>query len=54
MENIVECPVCGMEFPQSRAGATAVHDAQTYYFCSAGCRDAFVANPGRYVANTGS
>ncbi|MCA0251082.1 MAG: YHS domain-containing protein [Actinobacteria bacterium] len=54
MENIVECPVCGMTFPQSQAGATATDDAQTYYFCSTSCRDAFVANPGRYVGNTGS
>ncbi|MEA4945280.1 MAG: hypothetical protein VB080_12690 [Propionicimonas sp.] len=54
MENIVECPVCGMEFPESQPGATAVHDAQTYQFCSTRCRDAFVADPGEYVGNTGS
>jgi YHS domain-containing protein len=47
------CPVCGM--PVDRATApTATHDAQTYYFCSTGCRDAFVADPGSYVGNTGS
>ena len=54
MEYLAECPVCGMKFPQEQAGASAVHDAQTYYFCSAGCRDAFVANPGLFVGNTGS
>ncbi|MGC3956077.1 MAG: YHS domain-containing protein [Propionicimonas sp.] len=54
MENIIECPVCGMELPQTQAEAAAVHDAQTYHFCSVGCRDAFVADPGRYVGNTGS
>lgn len=54
MDNTVECPVCGMQFPQSNAGATATYDAQTYYFCSTGCRDAFVEDPGRYVGNTGS
>ena len=32
MENVVSCPVCGMEFPQSQAGASAVYDAQTHYF----------------------
>lgn len=48
-----ECPVCGMAVdPQS--APTATHDAQTYYFCSTGCRDAFVADPGSYVGNTGS
>ncbi len=48
-----ECPVCGMTVdPQTAPSAT--HDAQTYYFCSEGCRDQFVADPGRYVGNTGS
>lgn len=47
------CPVCGM--PVTDASAyIAVHDDQTYHFCSAGCRDAFVEDPGRYVGNTGS
>ena len=49
MENIIECPVCGMEFPQQQAGATAVQGAQTFFFCCTGCRDAFLADPGRTV-----
>ncbi|MFT4109942.1 YHS domain-containing protein [Propionicimonas sp.] len=48
-----ECPVCGMPLDQTTA-PSAVHDAQTYHFCSQECRDAFVADPGRYVGNTGS
>lgn len=53
MSSQTECPVCGMAVdPQSAPSAT--HDAQTYYFCSTGCREAFVADPGRYVGNTGS
>lgn len=52
--NIETCPVCGMTFEQSDAGATTTYDSQTYYFCSEGCRDAFTADPGRYVGNTGS
>ena len=47
------CPVCGMTVdPQTALSAT--HDDQTYHFCSEGCRDAFVRDPGRYVGNTGS
>lgn len=54
MATMVECPVCGMEVDQANAPATASHDAQTYYFCAPECRDAFVADPGSYVGNTGS
>lgn len=54
MSNIVTCPVCGMEIDQEQAPASGTYDDQTYYFCSQGCRDAFMADPGRYVGNTGS
>lgn len=50
----VDCPVCGAPVDPETAIATAVHDAQTYHFSSTGCRDAFVADPGSYVGNTGS
>lgn len=39
-------PVCGMAVEQERAeagGMLAEHDHQTYYFCSKGCRDEFLA-----------
>ena len=52
-EEHTTCPVCGMEVDRANA-PSAVHDAQTYYFCSRGCRDAFVADPAHYVGNTGS
>jgi Cu+-exporting ATPase len=32
------------------AGGSAVHGGTTYWFCSPSCREAFVADPGRYVA----
>lgn len=54
MANKVECPVCGTEVDQDNAPATAIYDAQTYYFCCDDCRDKFVADPGSYVGNTGS
>lgn len=50
----VQCPVCGMAVDSESAPASATHDAQTYYFCSEGCRDQFLADPGSYVGNTGS
>lgn len=42
-------PVCGMSVNPEHAAATAEHDGQTYFFCAAGCRKAFLADPGRYV-----
>jgi len=50
----VDCPVCGVAVDPETAIATAVHDAQTYHFSSTDCRDAFVADPGSYIGNTGS
>lgn len=49
----VTCPVCKMPVDPGSA-PVATHDAQTYYFCSESCRDAFIADPGSYVGNTGS
>lgn len=53
MDDRLRCPVCGMPVDQDSPW-TAVHDAQTYVFCSRECRDAFVADPARFVGNTGS
>lgn len=41
-------PVCGMTVEPS-SEHTALHQGETYYFCSAGCREKFVADPGRYT-----
>ena len=42
-------PVCGMTVtPASRH--SAAHDGRDVYFCSAGCRTRFVADPARYLA----
>ncbi|GAB3394146.1 permease [Amycolatopsis echigonensis] len=38
--------VCGMA---GSAAHTAEHAGRTYQFCSAGCRDTFTADPGRYT-----
>jgi P-type Cu+ transporter len=42
-------PVCGMDVMPEGARHSADHDAQTYYFCSSGCRERFLAEPARYV-----
>jgi len=44
-------PVCGMAVtPQS--AHVLQHDGRPVYFCSAGCKAKFAANPTRYVAST--
>ena len=51
---IVDCPVCGEQVDPEDAPASDTYDDQTYVFSSDSCRDAFRADPGRYVGNTGS
>ncbi len=46
----VKDPVCGMTVDPMTAKHHADHDGQAYYFCSAGCRAKFVADPSRYLA----
>jgi len=42
-------PVCGMTVDPAATPHHAKHDGETYYFCSAGCRTKFLADPGRYL-----
>ena len=42
-------PVCGMTVEIAGARHVAEHAGQTYYFCCAGCRTRFLAEPARYV-----
>ncbi len=42
-------PVCGMTVVKEGAKHTATVDSKTYYFCSAGCRTKFLANPDAFV-----
>jgi YHS domain-containing protein len=46
---MVTDPVCDMRIEADDAAATAEHEGTTYYFCSQVCRDAFVADPARYL-----
>jgi xanthine dehydrogenase accessory factor len=42
-------PVCGMTVTIEGARDVAVHEGVTYYFCCAGCRDRFKADPVPYL-----
>ncbi len=43
-------PVCGMTVDPHTAKHRADYHGHTYYFCSAGCRTKFVADPRKYLA----
>jgi xanthine dehydrogenase accessory factor len=42
-------PVCGMTVTAGPDGMPLEHDGVTYYFCCAGCRQAFSRDPAAYV-----
>jgi len=46
----VKDPVCGMDVDPATAKHHAEHAGKDYYFCSAGCRTKFSADPERYLA----
>ena len=45
----VKDPVCGMTVDPHTAKHRHTHNGRPYYFCSAGCRENFVANPTQYL-----
>jgi xanthine dehydrogenase accessory factor len=45
-------PVCGMTVAVDGAGDAVVIEGVSYYFCCAGCRSRFEAEPSRYLAAT--
>lgn len=48
----VKDPVCGMDVNPATSTLTAVHDGETFHFCSAGCQAKFEANPDQYAGHT--
>jgi Cu+-exporting ATPase len=42
-------PVCGMTVDPARTPHHHVHRGETHFFCSAGCRTKFAADPGKYL-----
>src|SRR5947208_2214627 len=47
---VVKDPVCGMTVDPRTAKHRADYRGQTYYFCSARCRERFEADPQKYLA----
>ncbi|HEX8148263.1 MAG TPA: YHS domain-containing protein [Pyrinomonadaceae bacterium] len=46
-------PICGMPVEEERAAGRSEYRGRDYYFCSAGCRERFNEDPGRYAADQG-
>lgn len=44
-------PVCRMTVDTDRAEYRSFHKSETYYFCSAGCKESFDSDPGKYIAH---
>ncbi len=44
-------PVCGMRTDPEHPKHSAEHEGHAYHFCSAGCRDKFIADPTRYLGD---
>jgi uncharacterized protein len=42
-------PVCGMTVDPDKTDFSSVQDGETYYFCSAGCKESFDKDPGKYM-----
>src|SRR3974377_904538 len=49
-KTLAKDPVCGMSVDPATVKHKSEHAGATYYFCSGGCRDKFVANPAKYLA----
>ena len=45
-------PVCGMTVNKRTAEYRSFHGEDAYYFCSAGCKQAFDKDPAKYIAGT--
>ena len=47
-------PVCGMSVDPDQAEYRSFQKGETYYFCSAGCKETFDKDPGKYIAGSGT
>jgi YHS domain-containing protein len=48
-DTMVKDPVCGMYIEEEEAEGESQFEGQTYYFCSAECKEEFDAEPDRYI-----
>ena len=42
-------PVCGMKVDPAKAAAKIDYEGKIYFFCNAGCLEAFIQEPSRYL-----
>ncbi len=49
MAELVKDLVCGMEIDPETAAGKSEHQGTTYYFCAAGCKTDFDADPEKYI-----
>lgn len=42
-------PICGMDVDTATARWTSDQKGKRYYFCAKGCKDAFDADPGKFL-----
>jgi len=49
MERCFKDPVCGMEVSRSTAIGEFVYSGKAYYFCAGICREAFEAEPEKFI-----
>lgn len=47
-------PVCGMQVEEGSEAGRSEHQGREYFFCSAGCKEKFDGDPGKYAASAGS
>jgi Cu+-exporting ATPase len=47
-------PVCGMKVDPAKSPYRHTHDSQEHFFCSAGCRGKFAADPEKYLHHSAS
>jgi P-type Cu+ transporter len=48
-ESVATDPVCGMKVDSAKTPHRHTRDGDSYYFCSAGCRAKFIADPEKYL-----
>lgn len=42
-------PVCGMDVDERNPAAVSEYQGQKYFFCAPGCKEAFDADPEKYL-----
>ncbi len=52
MAELVKDVVCGMMIEPTTAAATSEYKGATYYFCAAGCKQEFDANPEKFLSSS--